>query len=437
MAKKNEVKNRKAKLKTLITFSTIFILIGAALLAFVYFGPKDQYATYSEESKATYEVGLIEDGLFDEEFSDSNKKYIASLVDDISVNFNYKMTLDRNVEYTYSYKIVLSVDVSEKDSSYSLFNKTEVVKQSEVMTANSKEISITEDTLIEYAQYNQTITQFMDAYKLDSFKANLKLSMYVSVVASSADFEQELKQDHVISVATPLAAKTIAIDVVGNNKNSNGASQIKLKTPELKYKQYYLYGSAASLFLGVLFALIAIGYESKSRTPKVVYDKEINKIARNYGGYVQTVKADVNLDNYQVIMLSSFDDLLDIRDTVRQPILYKESEEGDKATFVVINNDLAYKYCVEVLKDEETPVIEEEKQEVSNENPETVEQTPVAEEVVEETATEEGSEEAPVENPTEAAADEEKSSENEDEVKTVKVVDYDKIFKIILKDNNK
>ena len=65
---------------------------------------------------------------------------------------------------------------------------------------------------------------------------------------------------------------------------------------------------------------------------------EIKKIINNYKSYIQKILNPFEYDAYKVITVATFKELLDIRDTVRSPILMYENEDQTCSTFVIPTN---------------------------------------------------------------------------------------------------
>ena len=110
------------------------------------------------------------------------------------------------------------------------------------------------------------------------------------------------------------------------------------------------------IILGVLFSLIdlflvifVIKYEIKTRTAENIYERALKKILNNYSSYIQTLSADFDFNDYKLLKVDTFTDMLEIRDTIRQPILMKENKDRTGAYFIIPSNtNLLYVYRLKV-----------------------------------------------------------------------------------------
>ena len=84
------------------------------------------------------------------------------------------------------------------------------------------------------------------------------------------------------------------------------------------------------------FVIIITGnYIVKSRTVKDIYERELKKILSNYHSFIQKINNNFDLRGYQILKVDTFTDMLEIRDTLQQPILMVESNEKNGVHFII------------------------------------------------------------------------------------------------------
>lgn len=353
--KRNQVNailvNQTKRRNTVFTF--VCLIIGVFILTvalfFIYFDrSKEQYVSYDESSNIDYQVSLKENDFFDDIYLGTNKQYIASLINDITASFNYKLSLDEiDVEYKYSYRIEANVDVKHKGTTTSLFNKTEELLGVSEKTTNQLEVNINESVKIDYNYYNNLIKRFVDVYDLENIESVLNINMYINVIGSCENFVENSEKESVMTLSIPLTTKTMAIDISDNLINSDNNVM-------LCYDEHN--NNSLLLIISIIFALIDLGlifitirYEIKTRTAENIYERELKKILNNYSSYIQTLNNDFDFSDYQLLKLDTFTDMLEIRDTIRQPILMKQNKEKNGAYFVIPSNTkILYVYRLKV-----------------------------------------------------------------------------------------
>lgn len=331
----------------LISFISIF-----CLLSYVNKN-KDYYITYSEKSNIDYKVFLKNNDFFSDDYLGPNKRYIANLIDYITAKFNYQLNFSdtEELEYKYSYQIDALVDVKLKDTEQSMYNKTITLIDKKEKITNEKNTNIEETINIDYNYFNDLIKKFVSMYDLNGIESTLTINMYVNVTGECEKITKNSENESIISLSIPLTTDTIAIDLSDNLVDTeNNVMQCKNK-----FNNSYLF-----LFFGIIFLIIDFGliiytisYELKTRTAENIYDKELKKILNNYGSYIQNLESDFDFTDYQILKLNNFTDMLEIRDTIRSPILMKENTEKNEAYFAIPSNTkilYLYKLMVSDIK---------------------------------------------------------------------------------------
>ena len=75
-------------------------------------------------------------------------------------------------------------------------------------------------------------------------------------------------------------------------------------------------------------------------------EKEVKKILREFDSIIANVNETINFKDYKVINVESFNELVDIHDNVGNPILFKERFKNVEADFIIIDNDILYKFVL-------------------------------------------------------------------------------------------
>ncbi len=77
---------------------------------------------------------------------------------------------------------------------------------------------------------------------------------------------------------------------------------------------------------------------------KDIYKHKLNKITSTYDGVIVNVKNMPDLSDLNVIMVTSFEELIDAHSEVRMPINFYESKKKKESYFILINGGQAYVY---------------------------------------------------------------------------------------------
>ncbi len=344
------LKNQTERRNVVLTFVLIIVVVSIVTLSFflIYVNHnKKQYIDYNETGTIDYKVFLNDNDFFHEKYLEKGNQYIASLIDYISANFNYKMELKNdNVKYRYSYNIVANVSVKEKDTNNELYSDTKLLLNKNEQTTDVNILTINEKVDIDYNYYNDLIKKFISVYGLDNTESMLTVSMYINTMGICDDSLVTAEKDPVITLSIPLTTKTIAIDINDNLINNNSVMLCDSTYPN----------NVVFLVLGIMFGIADIGlivwivnYEIKTRTAENIYERELKKILNNYSSYIQSLGNEFDFKNYQLLKVNTFTDMLEIRDTIKQPILMREDSNKLSAYFVIPSSTkILYVYRLKV-----------------------------------------------------------------------------------------
>lgn len=342
----NQTKRQNVFWSVACVIALIFVLATAFFMMYIQ-RSKAQYVSYNEASNIDYTVLYKDNDFFDEKHLTAGKEYIASLINYIDADFNYKISIDdMEVEYKYSYRVEANVVVKNKDNKNIFYDKTEVLISKIENVSTSSEININKNILIDYNKYNNIIKKFVNIYDLKNAESTLNINMYVNVVGSCEDFTNNSKNERVITLSIPLTEDTIAIDFVNNIVNySNNVMKCNTYTNN----GFFLIVGIILSIIGLILIIFLIRYEIKTRTAETIYEKKLKKILNNYGSNIQVLGNDFDFSEYQLLKIEDFSDMLEISDRLREPILMRENKEKTGAYFVIPSNTkLLYVYRLKI-----------------------------------------------------------------------------------------
>lgn len=303
-----------------------------------------EYMFYKQESTIDYKVYLKENKFFETPYLEKDMVYITTLIDYISIDYNYGINFDLPMSGNYKYRLkaLISAD-REKGSEINYWQKEYVLYESEPISYENKNyVAFHPDEFkLDYVYYNDLLTKFKNEYKL-SLYGNLKLVVEVENNATSA-----LKNDYnVVSVATldiPLTQATIEIPITAetNNKAGSIASSMMIDNNP-KYLAMKI-GSGISFGIATILLIILVFKIVRAKEKPSAYDKTVRKILKTYDEIIVNIKK-MNLNDFNVVDVDDFNELIDAHGEVRQPINFMET--SNEASFILINDKMAWRYKI-------------------------------------------------------------------------------------------
>ena len=363
LAKFHIRKRRKRKI-ILTSICVVFILIAVIFLTRYWILNKKISIKYKESSNIDYGVNLLPNEFYKTERLGENVDVISSLIKDIEVEFKYNMNLEKEIPYTYDYKILAIIELKEKSKTNLIYSDEQIAIQHQPTESNSKRLEITEKMTLSYNDYNNQINKLIEQFRLDNTVSELSLLMQLNVINQDTK-ERINKETNVMKITIPLDTKTVEISVNENIKDYNGEIIIEENTN--KDTQKYLYFGITMLLCGLIVLVLLLRYISKTRSAEKMYERELNKILFDYKSYVQKINTTIDYDAYKIIKVDTFIELLQMREELQAPILMYTEKSNLKTIFMMIKDDILFTYTIS-SKAIRNKLIEESKKRKSEKN---------------------------------------------------------------------
>ena len=342
-----EARSLRIKIQSVLLAVALIVMIVSAVLSV--FLNNTYYVTYNERSSVDYGVHLKENDFYEEDFLGKDYAYIASLIDKMEASFAYHMVIDSSdeVDLDYTYRVDSVVEVKDKSSGKVLYSPvySELEERGGSITGNS--VSLKYTALVDYPYYNEVAERFIDMYKLDYAVSTLIVKMTVNVKSASEEFyENENNSSYVVSVSIPLASDTIDVKITSDVRGDD--QKILSYTTEetsMTFKNIAKIAGAIALLL----ALFLIFYVYSSRNVDITYEIKVKRIFNSYRSFIQKILNEFDTSDRTVLKLSSFNEMLAIRDTIQSPILMYENTDRTCTKFTIPTlNHIVYLFEVKV-----------------------------------------------------------------------------------------
>ena len=141
------------------------------------------------------------------------------------------------------------------------------------------------------------------------------------------------------NVTIPLSQRAIEIKI---NSTSNLVSKFVVPKPIVKVNIPYLICEIICFFIAATALIRTINYALLVFNRKTIYDRYINRLLKDYDRLIIEVNTPIDFSKYNVIEVTRFNELLDVRDNIKMPINYYIITEHEKGVFFIRSNDDIY-----------------------------------------------------------------------------------------------
>ncbi len=347
MARKRNTASRKHDYIVTIILSSLIaamlLFIATILLSSSHSVVKLDAIHYQETSNVDYKVYLKENEFFTEDYLEKNMTYVANLIKNIDVNFNYRFDIDRESNLDIEYKIVGKLSITSNKDNSVFFEREYTLLEPVKETISGNNYELNKNIVIDYDYYNGLANRFKYNYGLDS---NSKLTVYLEVIEkSNNENEYELSNTGTLTLNIPLTEKAVNVNLDYMDVNKKQKILIEEETNIYKRRRFVI----SLVFLGIagIIILNIIRLFIKLAGTKSKYDIYINKLLREYDRFIVNTSTSPNTKNLNIIVIDTFNELLDARDNTKGAIKYYVVEKHEKSIFYFTDHNDIYMLTLE------------------------------------------------------------------------------------------
>ncbi len=298
---------------------------------------------YKIAQSITNNVDYFDSSFYDKGPTPKDSAYVAELTNKINAQLHYSFTASRETEVHTMYSAVVTVrqkymaGADGKDVSNVWTREYPLVKPvTDVRTA--KQIDLNPTLSIPFADYRKQMDQFRTALSSPTMsEAIITFTVRASGQVDGTSFDDV----RVSTVSMPLDQPVYKLATKFEKDATKQVLAADVKHNQSAMRNYLLYGA---IVLAVA-ATTSFVYGVRKQIFKTPYQRQLDKIYRYHDGIIVKASKEVDLEGKDVVAMQSFDDLLNIEEELKAPIV--ASRIGDEATrFMIMHNNVVYEYVL-------------------------------------------------------------------------------------------
>ncbi len=342
-----------------------FVLVGVALLAIAGWILLDvrSRSVDTVNLPSVYEYKINQNVATDVSYKDSqyydgtpgfgNTAYVASLADTINAKFHYEYQATREADLTWTYLAVSTMSAqytlgSDGKDVNNVWSKDERSIPAKVETGTVKSIVLDKEVSVPFSAYRDAMEQYQASLQLP---VTTEMQILFSVHVTGTIDGSPIDDTRTSVVSAPLNQPIFKIS---NQFDKDDTKQVAGKAAIDTQASLRNTERIAAAIVGILGAG-AIVYGMRRQIFKSAYQRELDKIYRYHDGIIIRASKPVNLTDKHITVVQSFDDMLNLEEEMKTPIV--ASQVSTEATrFTIVSGDDAYTYTLgKVLVDEDKP----------------------------------------------------------------------------------
>ena len=345
-----KAKKRHRILKTWVRIAIVAILVFAMSFSayLIYSGknPSDKNVKkykYDINENINYKVYLKENEFFEEEYLGEGKQYTTQVIDYIDVNFDYEYVGTNVTNNRYRYEIIATLKgeyENQENGDAELWKKNYTLLSEKSFKVNSNRYKINENVKIDYSKYSRMVDNFRTKFRI-AIDAYLDVKLLVIYDNELEGTSIKVASSNAMNLKIPLSRTTIKIDKQYDEHLSNTVvenSVLNLDSNKVKI---------GMVIFAVSFIIFILLSPKVFASKKTLYTRSKEKILRNYSEIIVTTDNIPNMNDAEILEINSFDDMVDIEEETKSPILLFEVEEAKECWFIIIKDKYVYRYILD------------------------------------------------------------------------------------------
>lgn len=298
---------------------------------------------YNITQKLDYKVNLNKNSFIEEDYLGKNETYLADLIKDIYVKFIYNFQGTSSIPLKYTYQIIATtkgeytLEVGESKSK--VWTKERVLLEKSEQIAEQNQLTIQEDITLDFQEYVEEVRKFRKELNIP-ITATLNVVMKINLIG---ELSNPLEDEKTISIKIPLNEQAFRITEDYETDISNQIFEKNEYQGEVKNKNLV---SGIILIITSLFLLVLFFKEIFNVEKKTNYTLKLNKILKSYGDIIVELATQINMENYQIIDVKNFNEMIDLEEELHIPINFYETIDSYEGEFYLIHSNVIYRYIL-------------------------------------------------------------------------------------------
>lgn len=299
--------------------------------------------SYNINQDLDYKVNLYDNSYIESSYLGKDDTYISDLIKEIEIDYKYDYSGSKVVPLNYAYDVIATINgeysLDEEDSKVWTKEYTLVENRNGKVTDKTS-INISEPVKLNFKYYNNVVSNFRKELRLP-IKSSLVVVFKINVTGEVSG--KKIDDTKQMTLTFPLNQQAFKItEKYEENYNKNIKPNVEKKEP-INYRKLI---SGIVLLSTAIFIFILFFREIFNIPRKNKYTIQLNKILKEYGDIIIEVINPVNEFEMDIVEVKNFNEMIDLEEELRVPIMFYETIEYLEGEFTLVHNNILYKFVL-------------------------------------------------------------------------------------------
>jgi len=299
----------------------------------------------TSDFKVEYKVYNNDNKFYNSEYLDDYGSYISSITDkiDFSIKYIFKTTENLDIDYTYDLYGQVLAEVYESGSTSPVWSKElDINMENTEKLGSGNYLQLNKEISIPFKEYNDMMIEYKKNYNIN-VSSYIKFTIQVKI-DSLKTINSNISNVDTLTIKIPLLQPTYKIDI---DKSVSNNRDIYLLTKN-ESNNIFLKIGIIGIIITILTALILFIIYKNTRTKIELFKEKNNNLLRKYEEIIITIEELPNIEGLETIEITDFNDLIDLEETLKLPIMYLNIIPNKESWFILIHNNFFYRYILKI-----------------------------------------------------------------------------------------
>lgn len=343
--KKHKKIKRTALYITVVVFLLIISISSFVINYIINNEEKILWGKSTSNFEVTYKVYNNDNKFYENEYLDEYGSYISSITDkiDFTIKYIFQTTENLNIDYNYELFGEVLAEVYESGASSPVWSKElDINMENTEQLDSGNYLQLNKEISIPFKKYNDMMIDYKKNYNIN-VASYIKFTITVKII-SLESINSNISNTDTLTIKIPLLQPTYKIDINKSVSNNRDIYLLTKNTPN----DFFLKIGIIGIITTIITSLVLFILYKNTRTKIELFKEKNNNLLKKYEEIIIKIENLPNVEGLETIEITDFNDLIDLEETIKIPIMYLNIIPNKESWFILIDNNFFYRYILKI-----------------------------------------------------------------------------------------